>query len=123
MIFGSSRHGTAEMNPNTQPHEGTMRSHEVARSIPGLPPWVEAAALLWPWWRPAAVALSQPLAWEPPCATEVALKRNGKRKKNFFIYFRCCWFIVFYQFSAVQHGDPVTHTRMDSFFSHYHAPS
>ena len=25
--------------------------------------------------------------------------------------------------STVQHGDPVTHTCMHSFFSHYHAPS
>ena len=26
-------------------------------------------------------------------------------------------------FSTVQHGDPVTHTCMHSFFSHYHLPS
>ena len=26
-------------------------------------------------------------------------------------------------FPAVQHGDPVTHTCIHSFFSHYHAPS
>ena len=26
-------------------------------------------------------------------------------------------------FSTVQHGDPVTHMCVHSFFSHYHAPS
>ena len=39
--------------------------------------------------------------------------------KNFF------W-LLFPQykfFSTVQHGDPVIHTCIDSFFSHYHAPS
>ena len=36
-------------------------------------------ALLWLWRRPAAVALFQPLAWEPPFATGMALKRQKKR--------------------------------------------
>ena len=39
------------------------------------------------------------------------------------IFFHYSWFTVFCQFSAVQHGDPVTHTCIHSFFSHYHAPS
>ena len=30
--------------------------------------------------RPAAVTLIQPLAWEPPCATGAALKRQKKWK-------------------------------------------
>ena len=30
--------------------------------------------LLWLWYRPTAVAPIQPLAWEPPYATGVALK-------------------------------------------------
>ena len=30
---------------------------------------------------------------------------------------------VFCQFSTVQHGDPITHTCIHSFFSHYHSPS
>ena len=38
---------------------------------------------------------------------------------NDFYSFHYIWFIVFCQFSAVQHGDPVTHTRVHSFFSHY----
>ena len=32
------------------------------------------------WCRPAAVALMQPLAWEPPCAMGVALKRLSLKK-------------------------------------------
>ena len=38
--------------------------------------------LLWLWCRPAAVALIQPLAWEPPYAACVALKSQKKQKKN-----------------------------------------
>ena len=34
--------------------------------------------LLWPWFRPAAVAPIQPLAWEPPYATGAALKRQRR---------------------------------------------
>ena len=33
-------------------------------------------ALLWLWCRPAAVTLIRPLAWEPPYAADVALKRQ-----------------------------------------------
>ena len=33
-------------------------------------------ALLWLWRRPAAIALIQPLAWEPPYAVSEALKRQ-----------------------------------------------
>ena len=33
-------------------------------------------ALLWLWCRLVAVALIRPLAWEPPYATHVALKRQ-----------------------------------------------
>ena len=51
--------------------------------------------LLWPWHRLVAIALLQPLAWEPPYAAGVALekththtqkskekKRNGDQRKN-----------------------------------------
>ena len=38
--------------------------------------------LLWLWHRPAAVALIQPLAWEPPYAVAEALKRQKKKKKK-----------------------------------------
>ena len=40
-------------------------------------------ALLWLWHRLVAIALIQPLAWEPPYATGVALeKAKGKKKKR-----------------------------------------
>ena len=37
---------------------------------------------LWLWHRPVATAPIQPLAWEPPCASGVALKRQKKKKKK-----------------------------------------
>ena len=37
---------------------------------------------LWLWCRLTAVALIQPLAWEPPYAAGAALKRKTKRKKK-----------------------------------------
>ena len=39
-------------------------------------------ALLWLWCRPAAAAPIQPLAWEPPYASGMALKRQKKKKKK-----------------------------------------
>ena len=41
-----------------------------------------APALLWLWYRPAAVALIGPLAWESPYAMGVALKRKKKKEKK-----------------------------------------
>ena len=38
--------------------------------------------LLWLWHRPAAEALIKPLAWEPPYAASVALKRQKKKEKK-----------------------------------------
>ena len=38
--------------------------------------------MLWLWWRPAAVAPIQPLAWEPPYAAGVAIKSKKKRKEK-----------------------------------------
>ena len=38
-------------------------------------------ALLWLWRRPVATALIWPLAWEPPYAAGVALKRHKDKKK------------------------------------------
>ena len=41
--------------------------------------------LLWLWRRPAATAPIRPLAWEPPYAAGVTLKRQkrqGKKKKD-----------------------------------------
>ena len=39
-------------------------------------------ALLWLWHRPAATALIQPLAWEPPYAADAALKGQKDKKQN-----------------------------------------
>ena len=38
--------------------------------------------LLWLSRRPAAAALTGPLACEPPCATGTAIKRQKKKKKK-----------------------------------------
>ena len=67
-------------------------------SIPGLVQWVGDPALplscgvghtldsdpilLWPWCRPAAVALIGPLAWELLYASGAALKRKKKIAKT-----------------------------------------
>ena len=56
--------------------------HEDLGQIPGLAQWVKVLALLWLWYRLAAVALIQSLAWEPPYALGVALKRQKKKKKK-----------------------------------------
>ena len=39
-------------------------------------------ALLWPWCRPAAVALIESLDLEPPYAMGVALKGKKRKKKK-----------------------------------------
>ena len=62
----SSRRVSWERNPTS--------IHENMGSIPGLAQWVKDLALLWLWYRPAAVAPIPPLAWELPYAAAVALK-------------------------------------------------
>ena len=56
------------------------RNHEVSGSIPGFDQWVKDLVLLWH--RPAAVAPTSPLAWEPPYAASAALKSKKKKKKE-----------------------------------------
>jgi len=51
-------------------------------------------ALLWLWCRPSAVALIRPLAWEPPYAVGMALKRTKRQKKKKWedwSWARCMW--------------------------------
>ena len=74
-------------------------NHEISGSVPGLDHWVKDLAmsccvgcrrssdptLLWLWCRPAATAPIRPLAWDPPYAEGVALKRKkAKKKKKIF---------------------------------------
>ena len=58
------------------------------------------------WCRPAAVAPIQPLAWEPPYATSIALKSKKKKKKSL---------LAFQDFS----GAPATHLRLPSKIFYY----
>ena len=76
------------------------RNHKVAGSIPGLAQWVKDRCCRELWCssqmrprsgiavavgRPAAIAPMRLLAWEPPCATSAALKKQQKtKKKNYF---------------------------------------
>ena len=56
--------------------------HEGAGLIPGLDQYVKDPVLLWLWSRPAGAALIQPLGWELPCATGVAVNILKKPKKQ-----------------------------------------
>ena len=68
------------------------RSHEVVGLIPGLTHGVAVScgvgcrrdsdlALLWLWRRLVAIPPIRPLAWEPPYAEGVALKRHTDKNK------------------------------------------
>ena len=61
------------------------------------------------WCRLAATSLIRPPAWEPPCASGAALKRQ---KKKIIVDLYCV------SISAVQQSDPVIHTYTFS-FSYY----
>ena len=39
-------------------------------------------SLLWLWCRPETIAPIRPLAWEPPCASGVALKKKKKTQER-----------------------------------------
>ena len=57
--------------------------HEDADLIPGLAQWVRNLAFLWLWCWLAVAAPIGPLAWEPPYASGLALKRQNKQTKKF----------------------------------------
>ena len=47
--------------------------------------------LLWQWYRPAAVAPIGPLAWDPPYAVGVALKKKKRKEKGRVMVGVCLW--------------------------------
>ena len=70
-IFGSSRRDSVKTNLTS--------IHEDAGSIPGLSGLrIQCCRELW--CRLVAIAPTGPLAWEPPYAVDVALKRQKKKK-------------------------------------------
>ena len=68
-------------------------------------------------------------AWSSPSVDQERL--NFSRDHTFFLFFPKFGFFFFFSmlfpqynfFPTAQHGDPVTHTCIHSFFSYYHAPS
>ena len=70
-------------------------------------PWGLDLVLLWLWCRPAAEARTGPLAWEPPYAVGVALKRQKTKNKqknpkkpytNIYMHDCFLFFILFFCF-------------------------
>ena len=54
--------------------------------------------LLWLWYKPAAVALIRPLAWEPTYAAGVALKKKKSKKKKIVVnIYRNCTDDILYE--------------------------
>ena len=62
--------------------------HEDEGLIPVPTQWVKDPALLWLWYKPAAVAPIWPLAWELPYASPAALKTK-LNKKTKGLYDKC----------------------------------
>ena len=62
-----------------------------------------APALLWLWYRPAAAAPIQPLAWELPCAAGAALKRQKIKDIEYasLCYTAGPWLVIYFIESRV----------------------
>ena len=59
------------------------------------------------------------------CSSLICEKKaqpNSQPNLLFFPFFFNCYFPNTFFFPTVQPGDPVTHTCIHTFFSHYHAP-
>ena len=89
-LVGRSHCGPMETNL-------TSSIHEDAGSSPGLAQWVAVScgaghrhgsdpALLWLWCCRAAATPIGPLAWELPYVMGVALKRQTKKKKSWWMF-------------------------------------
>ena len=91
VLLWNAHCGSAETN--------LISIHEDTGSNPGLSQWFKDLVLpsvscgvgcrrgldpmlLWPWRRPAAIAPIHPLAWEPPYAVGIALKRQQSKNKK-----------------------------------------
>ncbi len=66
-------------------------------------------ALLWLWYRLAALALIRSLAWELPCASGAALKR----KKNLEVNKIQCTVLMTVRKLRMSNYGPYTHTRSE----------
>jgi len=75
MTAASTHCGAVEMKMNP------TSIHEDVGSNPGLTQWVGDPVLLWLWYRLAAVAPIEALAWQLPYAAHTALKSQKKKKK------------------------------------------
>ena len=64
--------------------------------------WDLAWLWLWLWCRLAATAPIRPLAWEPPCAVDVALKKpNNDNSNNNNILDVKCYNLKFYKPNSI----------------------
>ena len=65
-------------------------------------------ALLWLWHRPLATALIKPLAWEPPYAAGVALKKTKRQQQQK----KPSFFWSFSRAAPAAHGDSQARGRI-----------